>query len=531
MDMGVWLTAVQAHPDTLDTDVSVAIALANGDNHREGVTPEEFNDSVEELIALGFLDDVLSIVCSEPHGHGDGCDEHMLEFRLPEAAAGTGEAGAAPTQYDPIILDAARDLYRQRDQVDDGGRLGRRFWELLEAVHPELAAAARDHVVPATKSEWTTCKTPRPACGRGAYPTPVRERQTKGWQPSIWQAGTSALRPGRWPLATWLSGLNPSDEERGQVLDPRSAYEDRDAVVMDREAWLRQQTSIMFSAKDIRAEFKGGEVWKDCSWPDLIPGPYQLRMPRWQTDFQSDDPLAPKDYRLFNIDVGKREPDEHQKRAKLARFDELGRVWTEGVWSKPGKTWKYGKGSRPTARPADNFERDEPERGGRQGLYAGKRAVDKETPDNGYHVDRFARWQQAPEYCLWPGCKNGIQRPKHKKWCGDEHARLGANARRRHRQKRKWPRVPDVVTGKPTSWYRQRDWVHTPVSDWLRVMDPVTGWPLVHRGREVIPAVHRMVDGGRTSYRDPTGDAAVNPVAYLESVSHGVWVVGIEVAA
>jgi hypothetical protein len=78
VDMGLWLSAVESHPDTTDTDVAVAIALANGDTARRGVDPEHFDDSTEELIALGFFEDVISI------DHGAGHEEHVLEYRLPE---------------------------------------------------------------------------------------------------------------------------------------------------------------------------------------------------------------------------------------------------------------------------------------------------------------------------------------------------------------------------------------------------------------------------------------------------------------
>lgn len=91
--MGEWIAAVLDHEDTLDTDVRVAFALANGDGavgpwigpgcSEEGyhcgdckclpkLTPELFDDSVEELIGMGFLEDTFSLD-----------NEHVLEFRLP----------------------------------------------------------------------------------------------------------------------------------------------------------------------------------------------------------------------------------------------------------------------------------------------------------------------------------------------------------------------------------------------------------------------------------------------------------------
>ncbi|WP_156765625.1 hypothetical protein [Mycobacterium sp. 1245499.0] len=71
-----WLMAIDAHPDTLDTDLVVATALANGDADVEGVAPEIVTDSVEELIALGFLESVLA--ADHPNG-----EEHLLALRFP----------------------------------------------------------------------------------------------------------------------------------------------------------------------------------------------------------------------------------------------------------------------------------------------------------------------------------------------------------------------------------------------------------------------------------------------------------------
>ncbi|MBZ4517772.1 hypothetical protein [Mycobacterium avium] len=69
-----WLMAVDAHPQTVDTDLLVATALAFDDPHVEGLEPETVTDSIEELEDLGFLRVVLV----------DGA-EHVLELRLPES--------------------------------------------------------------------------------------------------------------------------------------------------------------------------------------------------------------------------------------------------------------------------------------------------------------------------------------------------------------------------------------------------------------------------------------------------------------
>jgi hypothetical protein len=71
-----WLMAIDAHPDTLDTDLLVATALANGDAEVEGIDPDAVTDSVEELMAIGFLESVL--VTDHPDA-----EEYVLELRFP----------------------------------------------------------------------------------------------------------------------------------------------------------------------------------------------------------------------------------------------------------------------------------------------------------------------------------------------------------------------------------------------------------------------------------------------------------------
>jgi hypothetical protein len=71
-----WLIAIDAHPDTIDTDLVVATALADGDAEVEGVDPDAVTDSVEELMTIGFLESVL--VTDHPQG-----EEHVLELRYP----------------------------------------------------------------------------------------------------------------------------------------------------------------------------------------------------------------------------------------------------------------------------------------------------------------------------------------------------------------------------------------------------------------------------------------------------------------
>ncbi|WP_158167506.1 hypothetical protein [Mycolicibacterium smegmatis] len=69
-----WLMAVDAHPQTVDTDLLVAAALANDDPHVEGLDPDTVTDSIEELEDLGFLR--VAVV--------DGA-EHIMELRLPQS--------------------------------------------------------------------------------------------------------------------------------------------------------------------------------------------------------------------------------------------------------------------------------------------------------------------------------------------------------------------------------------------------------------------------------------------------------------
>lgn len=80
VDTGEWLLAVDAHPETIDIDLVVAVAIANGETTVDGMNQADVDDCIEELIGHGFLADVLKIDCLE---HGDSCEEHVLELRLP----------------------------------------------------------------------------------------------------------------------------------------------------------------------------------------------------------------------------------------------------------------------------------------------------------------------------------------------------------------------------------------------------------------------------------------------------------------
>lgn len=74
-----WLMAIDAHPDTIDTDLLVATALANGDAEVEGIDPNAVTDSAEELMDIRFLRSVLVT------DHADG-EEYVLELRYPDTS-------------------------------------------------------------------------------------------------------------------------------------------------------------------------------------------------------------------------------------------------------------------------------------------------------------------------------------------------------------------------------------------------------------------------------------------------------------
>jgi hypothetical protein len=58
--------------------------------------------------------------------------------------------------FDPIVLDAARDMYKARNT-----RAGSQPWRLLESQHPELAELASKHTGKRTKVQYTPATRPR----------------------------------------------------------------------------------------------------------------------------------------------------------------------------------------------------------------------------------------------------------------------------------------------------------------------------------------------------------------------------------
>lgn len=76
-----WLTAVDAHPCTRAAHLAVAATVVLTDQSLglesiEGLSRPEVDRAVEDLIGLGFFEDVFSV------GY-DGGEEHVLELRLP----------------------------------------------------------------------------------------------------------------------------------------------------------------------------------------------------------------------------------------------------------------------------------------------------------------------------------------------------------------------------------------------------------------------------------------------------------------
>jgi len=76
-----WLAAVDAHPETIDTDLVVAVAIANGSTTVDGWDQQTVDESIEELVGLGFVAEVFSAPCA---GSCVGeCTEVVLELRIP----------------------------------------------------------------------------------------------------------------------------------------------------------------------------------------------------------------------------------------------------------------------------------------------------------------------------------------------------------------------------------------------------------------------------------------------------------------
>lgn len=64
----------------IDEDLVIATALANGETEIDGMSKADFDNSVEELLAEGFLTSVFSASCIDEH---DDCSEHVLELSMP----------------------------------------------------------------------------------------------------------------------------------------------------------------------------------------------------------------------------------------------------------------------------------------------------------------------------------------------------------------------------------------------------------------------------------------------------------------
>ena len=92
-----WLEAVhQRCADRLA--LMVGVALLDGlSDHAEvaaavrmrtglgATTPDRVDRAVQDLIGSGLLAEVFRAPCAEDHDHALGCEELVLEFRLPES--------------------------------------------------------------------------------------------------------------------------------------------------------------------------------------------------------------------------------------------------------------------------------------------------------------------------------------------------------------------------------------------------------------------------------------------------------------
>jgi hypothetical protein len=81
-----WLDAIEAHPETIDTDSLVAVFIAQEPDrlwslsdvlhglHREHDLTD-LRDTVRDLLGLGFLDEVMALDCDEHRDSfwGDEC--------------------------------------------------------------------------------------------------------------------------------------------------------------------------------------------------------------------------------------------------------------------------------------------------------------------------------------------------------------------------------------------------------------------------------------------------------------------------
>lgn len=91
MGMSEWLTAVERHPETIDTDLLVAEFLAQSPERLWSLTDvlhglqherelEDLSEAVDELVSDGFLESVAVALCDEPShdgGPGNHCSDPL----------------------------------------------------------------------------------------------------------------------------------------------------------------------------------------------------------------------------------------------------------------------------------------------------------------------------------------------------------------------------------------------------------------------------------------------------------------------
>jgi hypothetical protein len=82
VDGDEWLREIDRHPDLFDTALRIAVAMLTtgtiGPDGLDDISEEDVNEEVETLIAVGFLEDQVSIAWTP----GDA-EEHSLRLRFP----------------------------------------------------------------------------------------------------------------------------------------------------------------------------------------------------------------------------------------------------------------------------------------------------------------------------------------------------------------------------------------------------------------------------------------------------------------
>lgn len=82
VDGDEWLREIDRHPELFDTALRIAVAMLTigtiGPDGLDDISEEDVNEEVEALVAVGFLEDQVSIAWTP----GDA-EEHSLRLRFP----------------------------------------------------------------------------------------------------------------------------------------------------------------------------------------------------------------------------------------------------------------------------------------------------------------------------------------------------------------------------------------------------------------------------------------------------------------